>query len=283
MLIDLHSHTNISDGLDSPQVIIEKAKSAGVQVLAITDHDSISGWQKLMATSNGGELTIVPGAEISCRTADGISVHILGYLFNPTNSSLNDFMSRTQEDRIPRIKKIIGLLNAAGITITFEDVLLHSKSASTIGRPHLADALIESNLVASRAEAFDTYLNNDSPFYVPYSAPTPLQAITAIKEAEGVSVLAHGLAGSRGETLSVNEIQQLIESGLDGLEVDHRDHPAQARNTLREIAESYQVFATGSSDYHGNFGAQRLAMEVTAPAVWEGILAQGKGSEVFTI
>ena len=283
MLIDLHSHTTISDGLDSPQVIIDKAKATGIKVLAITDHDSTSGWQTLKNSSSGGDLTIVPGAEISCRTAEGISVHILGYLFDPTDTSLNEFMAKTQEDRIPRIKKIILRLNEGGIAITFEDVLRHAKSAATVGRPHLADALIESNVVASRAEAFDTYLHNDSPFYVGYNAPTPLQAITAIKEAGGVSVLAHGLAGSRGETLPVQDIHLLIEKGLDGLEVDHRDHTSDARDELRKISQDFGIFATGSSDYHGNVGAQKLAMEVTAPEVWEGILAGGKGSEVFTL
>ncbi len=283
MKIDLHSHTNLSDGLDSPAALVRSAKEAGLSVLAITDHDTLEGWQSLSSAAETGSLTVVPGAEISCRTASGMSVHILGYLFNPTDLALTELMSLTRDDRIPRIKKIIQLLNEAGIEITFSDVAKHSESAQTIGRPHLADALIERGVVASRDQAFAQYLHNDSPFYVGHFAPTPEVAVHAIKNGGGVSVLAHGLAGSRGATYTLSEIEALLEHGLDGLEVDHRDHDHSARGALREIAHAHNLFATGSSDYHGAVGAQRLGMELTAPEVWEGILARGRGCGVFTI
>jgi len=281
--IDLHSHTNVSDGIDSPVALVRSAKVAELSVLAITDHDTLEGWQSLHSEVDAGSLTIVPGAEISCRTTGGMSVHILGYLFDPADTSLSELMSLTRDDRIPRIKKIIELLNDAGVEITFSDVAKHSESAQTVGRPHLADALIERGVVATRDQAFAKYLHNDSPFYVGHFAPTPEVAIQAIKRAGGVSVLAHGMAGSRGAIYTVAEIEALLPHGLDGLEVDHRDHDQSARSALRQMADTFQLFATGSSDYHGAVGSQRLGMELTAPDVWEGILARGKGCEVFTV
>lgn len=283
MLVDLHSHTNVSDGQDSPEQLVEYARAVGLSVLAITDHDTLKGWQQLRERERASALTIVPGAEISCRTSGGMSVHMLGYLFDPDDVRLNELMELTRDDRIPRIRRMIELLNAAQIDVTFEDVLRHSDSAATVGRPHLADALVTRGVVEDRNEAFARFLHNDSPFYVGHLAPTPEEAIAAIKAADGVSVLAHGLAGSRGDTYTIDEIAALVSVGLDGVEVEHRDHDSQARSTLREFAAAMNIFMTGSSDYHGIAVGQRLAMEVTAPRVWEGILASGKGCEVFTI
>ena len=287
MLIDLHSHTHVSDGQDSPKELVEYAKEAGVAVLAITDHDTLNGWQQIQDSSDSfqsnRELIIVPGAEISCRTNSGMSVHMLGYLFDPHNAPLNELMALTRDDRIPRMKKIIELLNRADIDVTFDDVVAQSGSAATVGRPHLADALVARGVVNTRNDAFTRFLHNDSPFYVGHFAPTPEEAIVAIKAAGGVSVLAHGLAGSRGAIYEINEIETLISQGLDGVEVDHRDHDDHSRAALRELAVSFDIFATGSSDYHGAGVGQRLAMEVTAPEVWEGILVRGSGIEVFTV
>ena len=283
MLIDLHTHTNISDGQDAPEELIEYAKAVDVAVLAITDHDTLLGWQRVRAAAQGGLLTIVPGAEISCRTEEGMSVHMLGYLFDPDDAQLQEMMSLTRDDRIPRMKKIIELLNQADIDITFDDVVERSGSAATVGRPHLADALIARGVVTTRDEAFARFLHNDSPFYVGHFAPSPEQAITAIKSAGGVSVLAHGLAGSRGAIYTLDEIATLILQGLDGVEVDHRDHDRDSRAKLRELARSFELLTTGSSDYHGRGVGQRLAMEVTEPEVWEGILERGTGCEVFTV
>lgn len=283
VLIDLHSHTSCSDGVDSPEELIAHAKVADLDFLAITDHDTVVGWQRLKTRGGAGNLNVIPGAEISCRTEGGMSVHMLGYLFDPEDSRLNEYMALTRDDRIPRMRRIIELLNNAEIDITFDDVLRNAEGAATVGRPHLADALVERGIVGSRDEAFARYLHNDSPFYVGHLAPTPEQAIDAIKGAGGVSVLAHGLAGSRGEILTLAEIEALIARGLDGLEVNHRDHDHEARETLREMASALGVLATGSSDYHGIGGGQRLGMEVTAPEVLEGILAIGEGCEVFTV
>lgn len=283
MLIDLHAHTNLSDGLDSPDELVQRAIIEKISVLAITDHDTVESWQRLRNHSGSGALTIVPGAEISCRTSSGMSVHMLGYLFDPQDHRLAEMMSLTRDDRIPRMKKIIQLLNDAGIDVTFDDVAARADGAATVGRPHLADALIALGVVASREEAFTRYLHNDSPFYVGHLAPAPEEAIAAIKNAGGVSILAHGLAGTRGDIYALDDIASLVEHGLDGVEVDHRDHDQQARLSLRELADSLNIFATGSSDYHGVSVGQRLAMEVTAPEVWEGILNRGSGCEVFSV
>lgn len=290
MLIDLHTHTNISDGLDTPEQLVAMAKAARVSVLAITDHDTTAGWQSLgsaerISIGGSGEphLQLVPGAEISCLTTGGMSVHMLGYLFDPQDHGLVEMMATTRDDRIPRIRKMISLLNQAEIAVTFEDVQARSDSATTVGRPHLADALIALGVVRDRNEAFARYLHNDSPFYVGHIAPSPEEAIATIKKAGGVSVLAHALAGSRGATYSLDEISDLVAFGLDGLEVDHRDHDQAARSDLRGLACDFDLLVTGSSDYHGENVGHRLAMEVTSPEVWEGILARGSGSEVQQI
>ena len=283
MRIDLHSHTTISDGIDTPEELIGLAKSVGISALAITDHDSVLGWMSLRDLSSSGELMVIPGAEISTRTESGMSVHILGYLFDPENEVLRKYMELTRDDRVPRIKRMIKLLNEADIPVTFDDVVSKSGSNSTIGRPHLADALIGLGIVTSREEAFAHYLHNESPFYVGHFAPTPEQAIAAIAESGGVSILAHGLAGSRGEVLTLDQIEELISCGLNGVEVYHRDHDQSARESLRELAERLDAFATGSSDYHGAQYGQMLGMEVTAPEVLESILEQGKGCEVFSL
>jgi predicted metal-dependent phosphoesterase TrpH len=212
-----------------------------------------------------------------------MSVHMLGYLFDPEDRHLSEMLALTRDDRIPRMKRIIDLLNQADIDVNFDDVAAQSGNAATVGRPHLADALIARGVVASRDEAFARYLHNESPFYVGHLAPTPSDAIAAIRTAGGVSVLAHGLAGSRGAIYSLEEIEELIREGLDGVEVDHRDHGTSDREALRELAEAFEIFVTGSSDYHGRAVGQRLAMEVTAPVMWEGILARGAGCEVFTL
>lgn len=292
MLIDLHAHTNISDGLDNPDELVAMAKAESIAVLAITDHDTVASWQRLIHPEIPGKqgagnrescLTLVPGAEISCRTSGGMSVHMLGYLFDPDDRGLSQMMALTRDDRVPRIKKMIALLNQAGIEVRFEDVAAHSDAATTVGRPHLADALVALGVTSSRNEAFTRFLHNDSPFYVGHLAPTPEEAISAIKSAGGVSVLAHGLAGSRGATYSIDEIAALVAHGLDGVEVEHRDHDSNARSSLCELATALDIFVTGSSDYHGASVGHRLAMEVTAPEVWEGILARGNGSEVFQV
>jgi len=156
-VIDLHTHTTFSDGTDSPTELINKAMAAGISVIGLTDHDSTSGWQEAINALRPG-ISLVPGAEISCQTEDGISVHILGLLFDENDTALAKTMAQTRENRHGRMEKIIARINQAGIDITMADVLEQLSDGATLGRPHLADALVKKGVVSSRDEAFQLLL-----------------------------------------------------------------------------------------------------------------------------
>jgi predicted metal-dependent phosphoesterase TrpH len=203
--IDLHTHTSYSDGTDTPAQLINKALAAGISIIGLTDHDSISGWQEATNALRVG-ISLVPGAEISCQTADGISVHILGLLFDSNNSELMDTLEKTRENRHGRMEKIIARINEAGIDITMNDVLEQLSDGATLGRPHLADALVKKGIVASRDEAFTQMLHNNSKYYVSHYSPTPEAAIKLIKAAGGVSVIA--------DTLMVREMSAAPKSTI---------------------------------------------------------------------
>jgi len=211
-LIDLHTHTNFSDGTDTPTELVNKALASGITTLAITDHDSISGWDEAISALRPG-LSLVPGAEISCQTTDGISVHILGLLFDPNHVELINTLSKTRENRHGRMEKIISRINEAGIDISMADVLEQLSDGATLGRPHLADALVKKGVVASREEAFTQMLHNNSKYYVSHYSPSPEVAIKLIKEAGGVAVIAHPMASHRGRVISSKPLDQLLTLG----------------------------------------------------------------------
>ena len=267
-MIDLHTHTNFSDGTDSPTQLINKALAAGITVLGLTDHDSTSGWQEATTALRPG-ISLVPGAEISCQTQDGISVHILGLLFDSENSELMNTMQATRENRHGRMAKIITRLNEAGIDISMQDVLNELADGATLGRPHLADALVKKGVVASRDEAFTQMLHNKSKYYVSHYSPLPEAAIKMIKAAGGVSVIAHPMASHRGRTISLATFGSLIDAGLDGVEVDHRDHSPDEKTQLIELAKQNNLVMTGASDYHGNGKLNQLGEYATIPEQWE--------------
>ncbi len=272
-MIDLHTHTNFSDGTDSPTQLINKALAAGISVLGLTDHDSISGWQEAITALRPG-ISLVPGSEISCQTSDGISVHILGLLFDSENLELMGTMQATRENRHGRMAKIITRLNEAGIDISMQDVLDQLAEGATLGRPHLADALVKKGVVASRDEAFTQMLHNKSKYYVSHYSPLPEVAIKMIKAAGGVSVIAHPMASHRGRTISLETFGSLIDAGLDGVEVDHRDHSPDEKTQLIELAKRNNLVMTGASDYHGNGKLNQLGEYVTMPEQWERLEAR---------
>ena len=272
-MIDLHTHTNFSDGTDSPTQLINKALAAGISVLGLTDHDSISGWQEAITALRPG-ISLVPGSEISCQTSDGISVHILGLLFDSENLELMGTMQATRENRHGRMAKIITRLNEAGIDISMQDVLDQLAEGATLGRPHLADALVKKGVVASRDEAFTQMLHNKSKYYVSHYSPLPEVAIKMIKAAGGVSVIAHPMASHRGRTISLETFGSLIDAGLDGVEVDHRDHSPDEKTQLIELAKQNNLVMTGASDYHGNGKLNQLGEYVTMPEQWERLEAR---------
>lgn len=267
-MIDLHTHTTASDGTDTPFALVNKALSAGISVLGITDHDTTSGWNEAISAARK-PISLALGAEISTLTSDGISVHMLGLLFDGENSEIQAMLSDARDTRIPRMKKMVALLQADGFSITMEDVIAATPEGATLGRPHLADALVKNGVVKSRDEAFAELLTNESKYYVTHATPTPEVAIRTIKAAGGVSVIAHPMASRRGEVISVSIFSDLVAVGLNGIEVDHRDHTASERAQLKEVASELNLVITGASDYHGLGKLNSLGENLTDPAQWE--------------
>lgn len=280
-MIDLHTHTTASDGTDSPGALVNKALSAGITTLAITDHDTTSGWAQAIA-AHRSPLSLVLGAEISTLTSDGISVHMLGLLFDGEDFDMQRMLAESRDNRIPRMRKMIELLVADGIDITMEDVLAAAPATSTVGRPHLADALVAKGVVATRDAAFLDILNNASKYYVSHAAPTPEEAITYIKKSGGVAVIAHPFASRRGEIISVASFTSLVAAGLDGIEVNHRDHSLDERAQLTQIADQLKLVKTGSSDYHGNGKLNTLGENLTDPQQWERLESQANQRRVIS-
>lgn len=265
--IDLHTHSTASDGTRTPAEVMQDARDARLDVVALTDHDTVAGWVEARANSEG--LFFVPGAEISCKTSDGISLHILGLGFDATNAELMQTLALTRDDRLPRMEKMVQNLSDAGYAITMEQVWQQVPEGATLGRPHLADALVAAGTVSTRDEAFSRLLHNDSPFYVGHIAPLPHQAVQMIKAAGGVAVFAHPGASKRGATVERDEIAQMTESGLDALEVDHRDHDPETRERLKALASELGLLCTGASDYHGAGKLNEIGENLTDPMVWE--------------
>ena len=267
-MIDLHTHTTCSDGTDSPFSLVKKALAAGVTTLAITDHDSTAGWAEAV-TAIQPQIELVLGAEVSCLTSDGISVHMLGLLFDGEDIEIQQMLADSRDTRLPRMRKMVELLSADGINISLDDVYRATPEGATVGRPHLADALVANGVVASRDEAFLDLLNNDSKYYVTHAAPTPEDAIRTIRKAGGVAVIAHPFASRRGQTITASTFADLVAAGLNGIEVHHRDQNAQEQETLITIARELSLVTTGSSDYHGTGKLNGLAENTTHQAQWE--------------
>ncbi len=267
-MIDLHTHTTCSDGTDTPFALVKKALAAGITTLAITDHDTTAGWSEAV-TAIQPQIELVLGAEISCLTTDGISVHMLGLLFDGENEQMQQMLADSRDTRVPRMRKMVELLSADGINISLDDVYRAAPEGATVGRPHLADALVANGVVASRDEAFLDLLNNDSKYYVTHAAPTPADAIGAIRRAGGVAAIAHPFASRRGQVITANTFSPLLSAGLNGIEVHHRDQNAQEQETLTTIAHELSLVITGSSDYHGTGKLNGLAENTTHQAQWE--------------
>ena len=286
MLIDLHTHSNASDGTDSPSELIDKAISKGLDVIALTDHDTVGGWDEATAAlknhESNSKLELVLGSEVSCQGEDGTSIHILGLLFDPNYAPLISEFEKTRENRVTRMSRIISRLNEAGIEITIEEVNAQKRGDATLGRPHLADALVARGHVASREEAFNIFLHNGSKFYINHYSPSPEVAIRLIKEAGGVAVIAHPLASRSGRKIDLGTLNQLIQAGLDGIEVDHRDHNEMERSELMRLAIEHNLVVTGSSDYHGTGKMNQLAEFTTHPEQWERLEARAKVRRVVS-
>ncbi|HYJ77757.1 MAG TPA: PHP domain-containing protein, partial [Actinomycetes bacterium] len=266
-LADLHAHSNASDGTDSPADLVRAASAAGLGVVALTDHDTTRGWaaaEAELATIDG--LRLVRGAEISC-VWEGISLHLLAYLFDPAHEPLAEEMAMALDDRVPRAKAIVAKLADAGYPITWELVLAQLQDGATVGRPHIADTLVALDVVPDRSAAFDTLLHDGSDFFVGHYYVDAVRAVQLVRDAGGVPVFAHPAAAKRGVTVGEDAISAMAAAGLGGLEVDHRDNPPEARTRLRALAVELGLLVTGASDYHGSGKENRLGENTTAPEV----------------
>jgi predicted metal-dependent phosphoesterase TrpH len=270
--IDLHTHSSASDGTERPADLVRAAAAAGLDVVALTDHDTTRGWSEAEEALPSG-LRLVRGAEISCAY-DGISLHLLAYLFDPSHAELAAEMSMALDDRVPRAKAIVAKLAAAGYPVTWELVLEQLQDGATVGRPHIADTLVAAGVVADRNEAFTTLLHDDGPFFVGHYYVDALRAVQLVRAAGGVPVFAHPAAATRGTTVGDDAIRAMAAAGLAGLEVDHRDNAPADRERLRALAGELGLVVTGASDYHGTGKDNRLGEHTTDPAVLEALLGQ---------
>lgn len=277
--IDLHAHSSVSDGTESPAELVASAVAAGLGVLAITDHDSTAGWEPAFAAAEGTGLTILPGIELSTQL-DGASVHLLGYLIDPAHPRLVEETARIREERLDRAESMVRRI-AVDYDLDWEDVLAQTTPGATVGRPHIADALVARGYVPDRSAAFQSILHWRGGYYRPHQAPKPLTGVELIVEAGGVPVIAH--PGARGPERVLNErrIRALVDAGLFGVELRHRDNPAASRARWADVAARHGLVVTGSSDYHGAGKPNRLGENTTDPEVYEAIVARGTGSRPF--
>lgn len=277
MRIDLHTHSNRSDGTDPVEDLIGKAARQGLDVIALTDHDTADGWGQARIAAEHAGVGFVPGMEISCKL-NGTSVHLLGYLLDPAQPELAAELEQVRTGRSGRVPEVVARLNALGIDLTVDEVLAQATGTPSVGRPHVADALVARGAVADRAEAFDKYLADGKPAHVNRYAIEPGRAIDLVRAAGGVPVIAHPWGRSSRRVVTPDAITRLVtDHGLAGLEVDHQDHTPEDRAALREIAAQHGLIVTGSSDHHGLGKSDHdLGVNTTAPEQFEALLALAK-------
>jgi 3',5'-nucleoside bisphosphate phosphatase len=280
MRIDLHTHSSVSDGTETPAELLATARAAGLDVLALTDHDTTAGWAAAEAARPPG-LTVIPGMELSCRWFPSdqppISVHLLAYLFDPDHPALAAERLRLRTERLGRAEKIVAALAADGHPVVWERIV-EGCAGGVVGRPHIARALVEAGVADSVDHAFATLLHHGSPYYVAKADTEVRDGIALIRAAGGVPVFAHGLATARGRVVGDDAIVTMTDAGLLGLEVDHPDHTPEQREHLRGLADDLGLISTGSSDYHGANKPTPIAACTTDPGQLEALLAAGTGS-----
>lgn len=282
--IDLHVHSTASDGTLLPSEVVAAAAQAGLDVVALTDHDTLAGWDEAFAACPAG-LTVVPGLELSCiyarRGQRPISVHLLGYLVDPDHGGLATELARLQAERRRRGERIVEKLVVAGFPISWKRVQEFADGGS-VGRPHIGRALVEAGVVPSVDEAFVTLLAAAGPYYVPKADIDAVAGVRLITAAGGVSVFAHPAAGRRGRVVDESAIAALSAAGLAGVEVDHPDHLPAERDSLRALAAALGLVATGSSDFHGANKVNQLGECTTSPSAFDKLMAEARGSRPYT-
>jgi 3',5'-nucleoside bisphosphate phosphatase len=280
--IDLHTHSTASDGTCTPAELVRAAADAGLTTVGLTDHDTFAGWAPAVEALPSG-LTLVPGAELSCRwhgPGRPIGLHLLAYLFDPAHPELVAALERVRQSRDSRAERMVALMRADGIDVTWEEILRHANGGS-IGRPHLAQALMRRGLVGSVSEAFgERWLG--AKYRLPKEDLDVFEAVRLVRAAGGVTVFAHPRASVRGSVVPDDMIVDLAKAGLHGLEVDHDDHSPAEREEMRALATELDLIMTGSSDFHGTNKTVRLGANTTAPDQLERLLATAAFGKPFT-
>lgn len=272
---DLHLHSNHSDGTESPAEVVRQAHAYGVRTAALTDHDRSTGWAEAGDAAVALGMTFLPGMELSAKH-EWRSVHVLGYLFDPENEALRAETDRIRGDRIGRAERIVRNIGR-DYDLQWDDVVAQTTLDATIGRPHIADALVARGIVQDRTEAFDGILHPREGYYEPHYAPDPLTAVRLITEAGGVAIIAHPVTAGRDRMMPVPFIERLIAAGLGGFEIDHRENTEAGKRMLREIAAKHDLIVTGSSDYHGSGKPNRPGENTTSEEMVARLIARGTG------
>jgi predicted metal-dependent phosphoesterase TrpH len=277
---DLHAHSSVSDGTEPPAVVIRRAAEAGLDVIALTDHDTIGG-QREAADALPAGLTLVPGAEISCRM-EGHSVHMLAYLFDPENDELAGELAEIRESRLHRARAMVDKLAALGVPVTWEQVS-EIAGGGVVGRPHIARAMIEIGVVSSLDEAFTAkWIGPGGPAHVARYALDPVKAIGLVRAAGGVTVLAHPRGAERGWQIPDQVITDLAAAGLTGIEINHPQQDHRERQLLGELAHSLGLAPSGGSDDHGALSGFRIGTEIAPEGGYEALVGQATGARPVT-
>ncbi|MBT1017812.1 PHP domain-containing protein [Canibacter sp. lx-72] len=258
---DLHTHSHFSDGTTSVAEIAELVAAAGLAGFALTDHDSVRGWEEGRAAAASYGLDFIPGIELSTRE-NGVSSHILGYGFNPRDEKLLTALQQIRLMRVRRVQEIVAKLSC-DYQISWESVQGVSASAETISRPHIADALISSGIVADRTVAFNTLLHPSSKYYVPLQELRTSTAVQLLRKAGGCVVLAHPAAFRNKTIVSREQLRSLREAGLAGIELRHPENDPQKLARVCEAATGLDLRITGASDFHGSGKPNRVGSYTT--------------------
>jgi predicted metal-dependent phosphoesterase TrpH len=282
MRIDLHTHSSVSDGTDTPAELVHKARAVGLDVVGLTDHDTFDGLDEATAESEWLGIQVVRGMELSC-SRQGSSVHVLAYGADPSSPGLAEEMALVRDGRLGRLAGVLAKLNALGVPVSEAEVMAQVGDSPSVGRPHIADALITAGHVQDRQEAFDRFLADGGPAHVPRYTIELERGIDLIHQAGGLAVIAHPWGRGREHLLPPSVLQTLAhDHQLDGIEVDHQDHDAETRRQLRTLADSLGLLPTGSSDYHGTGKLDHdLGCNTTDPEVFNEMqrrLAPGNSS-----
>ncbi|MFG2165874.1 PHP domain-containing protein [Micromonospora chersina] len=275
--IDLHTHSTASDGTLGPAELVRAAADAGLDVVALTDHDTTAGWEPAVAALPPG-LTLIRGAELSCRwfgVEPAIPLHLLAYLFDPTEPELAAELARVRRAREERGERIVRLLQADGIRVSWSEILAGA-AGGTVGRPHIAQALIRAGLVATTTEAFGPRWLGER-YRLPKEDIDVFRALALVRAAGGVPVFAHPRASRRGRIVPDELIVELAAAGLAGLEADHEDHSPAEREHVRALAAELGLLVTGSSDFHGTHKTVRLGAYTTGVEAYERIVELARG------